>query len=1175
MIKNTISVRFAAAAFAAGLSLAGPQAVGVASADGSDSDSAASESTGTRGARSASPAKEGARSPRARATRGGPAPHLRDNVSGAQGDAGAIPDDSESKDSTVLPAAAQPAMPAIQRPDDRRSPLTPEVDRPWLSQQPVVITQAPGVAATVDPVQPISTPAPTGATAARDEQTIVEVATPAVPVPVTAAAPVLTYLPGTLDSAPGGLLGSVSRLLSTLLPNSAGELLSGAMLLVRRTPGPAVAPAASTTTALTAGGGDPGVRPAAAVPVVGGSSATLSQGTLTIRAGVSTNIELRASAQIAELTVVDTGAKQTLGNWLIGSVQRVEYIGSAGDDTFSGAGVNKPMTVRGNGGNDTLTGGTDRDAIYGDAGNDVIRGGAANDTIFGGADNDTLYGEGEDDTISGDAGNDFLYGDAGNDTLVDVGGGDDTIAGGDGNDRIQDTGIGRNTLLGGRGADNITAGDGNDTIRGNEDADTISAGGGADTVYGDAGTDTIRGGANNDAIFGGADNDTIDGEGGNDSIDGEGGNDTVYGGADNDTLYGGDGNDTINGDAGDDTVNGGAGDDIINANGINAAGLGNDILRGDAGNDTIKGGDGNDTINGGDDNDTISGDANNDFLYGDAGNDRIIDMSGDDTLVGGDGNDQIEDSGIGRNILLGGRGMDTIIAGDGNDTIRGNEDNDNILAGGGADTVYGDAGSDTIRGGAGDDLIYGGVDNDTIYGDTNNDTIYGEAGNDTVDGGADNDVIYGGDNDDTLSGGAGMDTLNGDAGNDRIRGDAGNDTIRGGIGIDFLLGGADADSLYGDAGNDTLNGNAGTDYLFGGADDDWLVAIDDVNSDRLQGDAGRDTFWRDRQNGIGDTLVDYAAASDYDNAVARFANGADRTLDGDRIAGPADPSGSPVVDFSGNPLFSSVGPRGSEVVQGPNFAGAFNQKDYTAVGAELAALARDGDPANGWLIRRSMVDFGDGTYGVNLGGSFYRVDGRMPAASFAGFNRPYYAYFGAENSIWVAIAEKALATQLPTFSYNALKSRLAGGEMSSTFVFSAFGDSLPSSTAGVNVRLDANPVPGLSDALIRFRNGQSYLTVSLADSADGALGRKFVTFLGTDPYDASSRIPMVYTVWAVETVNNQVTAVILRNPWGNDTGGLGSPVSYVDANSNDGLIRLTIAELGSSYRGGVISTLTR
>lgn len=59
---------------------------------------------------------------------------------------------------------------------------------------------------------------------------------------------------------------------------------------------------------------------------------------------------------------------------------------------------------------------------------------------------------------------------------------------------------------------------------------------------------------------------------------------------------------------------------------------------------------------------------------------------------------------------------------------------------------------------------------------------------------------------------------------------------------------------------------------------------------------------------------------------------------------------------------------------------------------------------------------------------------------------------------------------------------------------------------------------------------------------------------------------MFYTVWDVETNNNgQVTAVILRNPWKSDTGLRN--VIYADANPNDGLVRLTLAELSSSYRG--------
>lgn len=1026
--------------------------------------------------------------------------------------------------------------------------------------------------------------------------------------PVAASA-VAAELPAALNTAPAGFFDTVSRLLSNLLPNPAGELLSGALLLMRRTLFPQVSPTASPPTwALIFGGSGPGVPVAAArteisapaaaaspVGVVGGSSANLNQqGTLIIRGGNATNIELRVGGQIAQVSVVVIGANgdQALGSWLLGSVQRVEYTGSGGNDTFNGAAVSKPMTITGNAGNDTLIGGGDRDTINGNGGNDVIRGGAGIDTINGGADNDTLSGGDGDDTIAGDAGNDVISGDGGNDTLRDVGG-DDTIVGGDGNDWIQDSGPGRNTLLGGRGFDTIIAGDGTDLIRGDEDGDNIQAGGGNDTVYGDGGFDTIQGGAGDDLIYGGADNDT------------------VSGGADNDTIYGDIGSDTLNGDAGNDTINGGDGDDIINANGIVIAGQGNDVLRGDAGNDTIKGGDGNDTITGGDGNDTIGGDAGNDFISGDVGNDRLTDSGGgDDTIAGGDGDDWIEDSFGGRNILLGGRGLDTIISGDGNDTIRGNEDADNILAGGGDDTVYGDAGSDTIRGGVGNDTLYGGVDNDILYGDTGNDLIYGDAGADTLYGGADNDTLSGGDgmdtlsgdvgadalfggaDNDTLSGGDGIDTLSGDAGNDRILGDAGNDTLNGGDGVDFLLGGAGADTLRGDGGNDTLNGNDGVDALFGGQGDDWLVGID-AAVDRLQGDAGRDIFWRDSDGNVTDTAVDFLIDVDADNAVRAFANGADRTLNGDRIAGPSDPTNAAVVDFSAYPLFSPSGPQGSDVKQGP-FTGPLSlpQKDYTVVGAQLAGLAVDGDPSNAWLIRRAMVDFGDGTYGLALNGSYYRVDGRLPASTdLLGFTHPYYADFGADNSIWVAIAEKGIAMATPlragVYDYTALKPA-PWGQMSGTGVFRLFGDlraGLPISVVCLDVELGScgGSADFLNTALLDFKSGRSYLTVALADDGDsgpyvgwvdeahwrpGTLGRKFATTAG-DMF----ALPMYYTVWAVEASGNQVTAVILRNPWKSDSGG--RPVSYSDANSGDGLIRLTLDELSSSYRGSQLNILPR
>lgn len=635
------------------------------------------------------------------------------------------------------------------------------------------------------------------------------------------------------------------------------------------------------------------------------------------------------------------------------------------------------------------------------------------------------------------------------------------------------------------------------------------------TYTGSSGNDTFNGSAVSKPLF-------INGIDGNDTLTGGSGRDTIYGGAGADVIRGGAGVDNIFGGTENDTIYGGSEDDVINGD------AGNDVLRGDTGNDTIRGGEGNDTVNGGEGNDSVSGDANNDFLYGDGGNDRIFDLSGDDTLAGGDGDDWLEDSGVGRNTLLGGRGLDTIISGDGNDTIRGNEDADNIQAGGGADTVFGDAGVDTIRGGAGDDTVYGGDGDDLLYGDANNDAIYGDAGNDTADGGAGNDRV------------------NGDADNDRLQGGDGDDTVSGGTGVDFLLGGAGADTVRGDAGNDTVNGGIGMDSLYGGDGDDWLVGIDNVGLDFLYGDAGRDIFWRDL--GVGnadpDYLSQYVAADDVDNAVTQFANGVDRTLDGDRITGPSYPAGLALVDYSARPLFSTAGPKGSDINQG--------QVSDCKVVSGLAALARDNGPGDSWAIRRAMVDFGDGTYGVRLGNVFYRVDSRLPAQASGA---PNYANYGPQNSIWVAVAEKAIAMASPlqagVFNYADLAS------IGADTVFSLFG----SASTGVPF-LNANtldPAAGLkpyataaqlgADLINRFNTQQQYLTVSLTNSANGALGRKFV-------------VRHAYTVWNLVTSGGQVTAVILRNPWGTDIGQFA--VSYADANPNDAFVQVTLAELFSS-----------
>lgn len=686
---------------------------------------------------------------------------------------------------------------------------------------------------------------------------------------------------------------------------------------------------------------------------------------------------------------------------------------------------------------------------------------------------------------------------------------------------------------------------------------------------GGLGDDYLFGGNSSNTLLGGEGNDYLQG-GGTGNYLGQGGNDRIITGPGNDVIEGGDGNDIIASNGGRDNIHGGTGDDTISG-GEELDWIqgdeGNDNIRGDGGNDLLRGGEGNDTINGGLGDDTIDGNNGNDILNGEEGNDSINGSNGKDSISGGTGDDGIR----------GGANDDTIFGEDGVDGINGEDGNDNIWAGNDIDIIVGGNGNDIIFGGGGNDLITGGFGNDTINGDADNDNISGNEGNDTINGGlgidtlngndgddslngeGDGDTINGGNGNDTIFGGDGDDFLFGNANNDRIRGGNGNDSINGGDGLDLLRGGDGYDTIRGGLGNDTINGDGGIDTLFGDEGDDWLVAIDDQYFDSMTGDAGRDIFWHDKDprpapDGLGGDILNDLMEEDADQAVIAFANaGTDRILNGDRIPGPAFPATLASKSFSANPLFSSAGPKATDIRQGV-------VSDCKVVSA-LGAMARDNGPGNSWAIRKNMVDFGDGTFGVNLGGQFYRVDNVLPLKG-ASTTQPNYATLGPEDSIWVAIAEKAIALADPrtpgVFNYADLASTGADE------VFQFFG----STQTGVPYlsvpRIGGYPNAAAlgADILQRFTAPQpQYLTISFADSGDeiqanpslgiarrpGTLGRKFI-------------VNHAYTVWSLNlNAQGQLASVVLRNPWGTDKGS--STVSYNDGNPNDALVTVTLAEL--------------
>ncbi|HVL12430.1 MAG TPA: C2 family cysteine protease [Gemmata sp.] len=378
-------------------------------------------------------------------------------------------------------------------------------------------------------------------------------------------------------------------------------------------------------------------------------------------------------------------------------------------------------------------------------------------------------------------------------------------------------------------------------------------------------------------------------------------------------------------------------------------------------------------------------------------------------------------------------------------------------------------------------------------------------------GNAGNDYLEGYNAVDIFVGGAGNDTLVGYGGNDQMWGEGGNDILRGMAGNDYLVGGD---------GNDTINGGDGADKMWGGYGDDVLIAIDNSTGDTAQGDGGRDALWVDSNYSWFVTYRDSTPgleSIDKLQAVRSFANGADRTLNGDNITDPTAMAGTVYKRFGG-PLFSASGPRLGDIDQG-------GLGDCWLL-AGLGAIALDSPTA----IRQNVVDFGDGTYGVRLGNNFYRVDGDLPATSSTSTN-PAYAGLGAEGSLWAAIVEKAYAHyRTGANSYASLE----GGW--SVEVNQAFG---ASSTTN-NTISSYSSATALGNAMYNAWLGYNAVTIGFTSIPSGNVGL-------IDDH--------MYTVVSfTRNAAGNVTHVTLRNPWGWDG------VNF-DSNSNDALVTISVNTL--------------
>jgi len=395
-----------------------------------------------------------------------------------------------------------------------------------------------------------------------------------------------------------------------------------------------------------------------------------------------------------------------------------------------------------------------------------------------------------------------------------------------------------------------------------------------------------------------------------------------------------------------------------------------------------------------------------------------------------------------------------------------------------------------------------------------------------------NSTVFGGEGNDLLIGGAGKDTMYGDAGNDKLNGYNGCDVLWGGDGNDRLDGGNNGDLLngdngddviYGGSGDDQINGGSGRDSMYGQDDRDTLIAIDGAFSDWVDGGNGNDLLWID-SNSLRDSTSNVSSA-DVVQAVARFQNGADLTLNGDRINDPYS-EGYTTHNYSSLRLFASSGPSIRDIKQG--YVG-----DCWLMSAMGELALR-----NPYVVRSRIVDFGDGTFGVKLSNSFYRIDGDLPVSN----SHLAFADFGLENSAWVALYEKAFALHRNSISdrYGDLNSGW------SSEAFHAFG-----LNAG-KTDLDVFNRATMANAMWASWSLGAHLTVASV-------------FYARDSVLVSNHVYMV-TGFIRSSMTGLVTSITLRNPYGTDGGTLND-------GTNDGVVTLTIAQFLRSVRAVELATI--
>lgn len=322
-----------------------------------------------------------------------------------------------------------------------------------------------------------------------------------------------------------------------------------------------------------------------------------------------------------------------------------------------------------------------------------------------------------------------------------------------------------------------------------------------------------------------------------------------------------------------------------------------------------------------------------------------------------------------------------------------------------------------------------------------------------------------------------------------------------------LHGGPGRDTLIAGGGTTEIYSGTGRDLLIGGTGQDTLVALGSQR-DTLVGGNAVDSFWA----ADGDKVKDVTPAETAVRAVHWLVAPTiqpEAAVESESAEPAIGMSGLQYKPFAGDPLFAPGGPSPNDISQG--------QLGDCYFLATLAAVAH-ADPNQ---IRQDVVQLADGSYLVRFidgNQSIYEhVDNQLPTYASG---EPAFAQLGQDDSIWVAVMEKAFAM----FRDNADSyANLSGGWMNE--VYSDLGLS------------STDTYPDSASDLI---------SLIQSDLAQG----EAVTIA---TLQVPAGIPIVsdhaYSVDSVPTDDTgAATGLTLRNPWGE--AGMGLP-------ANDGYLTVT------------------